>query len=69
MISAYLNHSTTFSGGKNVKKRNKFYRRTCVPVFASVCYPVLGALILQAAYGAVDLLIVGKFGNASSISQ
>ena len=30
--------------------------------------PVLGALILQAAYGAVDLLIVGKFGNASSIS-
>lgn len=30
--------------------------------------PVLGALILQAAYGAVDLLIVGQFGDASSIS-
>ncbi|MGN0465396.1 MAG: MATE family efflux transporter [Lachnospiraceae bacterium] len=30
--------------------------------------PVLGSLILQAAYGAVDLLIVGQFGNASSIS-
>ena len=30
--------------------------------------PVLGALILQAAYGAVDLLVVGKFGDASSIS-
>jgi Na+-driven multidrug efflux pump len=30
--------------------------------------PVLGALILQAAYGAVDLLVVGRFGDASSIS-
>ena len=30
--------------------------------------PVLGALILQAAYGAVDLLVVEKFGDASSIS-
>ena len=25
--------------------------------------PVLGALILQAAYGAVDLLVVGQFGS------
>lgn len=30
--------------------------------------PVLGALILQAAYGAVDLLVVGWFGDASSIT-
>ena len=30
--------------------------------------PVLGALVLQAAYGAVDLLIVGIFGDAASIS-
>ena len=29
---------------------------------------MLGALILQAAYGAVDLLVVGWFGDASSIS-
>ena len=29
---------STFSGGKNVEKRNKFYRRTCVPIFASVCH-------------------------------
>lgn len=27
--------------------------------------PILGALILQAAYGAVDLLVVGKFGSDS----
>lgn len=41
------------------------------PVFGSLirfAVPVLGALILQAAYGAVDLLVVGQFGDASSIS-
>ena len=30
--------------------------------------PVLGALILQAAYGAVDLLVVGQFGSTSGLS-
>lgn len=41
------------------------------PVFGSLirfAVPVLGALILQAAYGAVDLLVVGQFGDATSIS-
>lgn len=41
------------------------------PVFGSMirfAVPILGALILQAAYGAVDLLVVGRFGDASSIS-
>ncbi len=41
------------------------------PVFGSLirfALPVLGALILQAAYGAVDLLVVGQFGDAASIS-
>jgi putative MATE family efflux protein len=41
------------------------------PVFGSLirfAVPVLGALILQAAYGAVDLLVVGRFGDAASIS-
>lgn len=41
------------------------------PVFGSLlrfAMPVLGALILQAAYGAVDLLVVGQFGDAASIS-
>ena len=33
LISAYYK-----PGGKNVKKRNQFYRRSCLPVFASVCY-------------------------------
>lgn len=30
--------------------------------------PVLGALILQAAYGAVDLLVVGHFGTTAGLS-
>lgn len=30
--------------------------------------PILGALILQAAYGAVDLLVVGRFGSTSGLS-
>lgn len=41
------------------------------PVFGSLirfAVPVLGALILQAAYGAVDLLVVGWFGDATGIS-
>lgn len=30
--------------------------------------PVLGALVLQAAYGAVDLLVVGRFGTTTGLS-
>lgn len=30
--------------------------------------PILGALILQAMYGAVDLLVVGQFGTSAGIS-
>ena len=30
--------------------------------------PVLGALVLQAMYGAVDLLVVGQFGTDEGIS-
>ena len=29
--------------------------------------PILGALVLQAAYGAVDLLVVGRFGSSSAL--
>lgn len=30
--------------------------------------PILGALVLQAMYGAVDLMIVGQFGTTSGLS-
>lgn len=29
--------------------------------------PILGALVLQAAYGAVDLLVVGRFGSTAGL--
>lgn len=54
--------------GMGNKKENSFVEG---PVFGSLirfALPVLGALILQAAYGAVDLLVVGQFGDAASIS-
>lgn len=54
-----------------LKSQKKEITFTEGPVFSSLirfAIPVLGALILQAAYGAVDLLVVGKFGDASSIS-
>ena len=62
MISAYLNHSSHILRRKK-KCQKKEISFTEGPVFQSLlrfAIPVLGALILQAAYGAVDLLIVGK---------
>lgn len=55
----------------HMKKAQKEISFTEGSVFRSLirfALPVLGALILQAAYGAVDLLVVGQFGDAASIS-
>lgn len=55
----------------NTKESKKEISFTEGSVFWSLirfAVPVLGALILQAAYGAVDLLVVGQFGDAASIS-
>lgn len=40
-------------------------------IFKKLAYfmlPILGALVLQAAYGAVDLLVVGRFGSTEGLS-
>lgn len=50
------------------KKENSFVEGSVFGSMIRFSVPVLGALILQAAYGAVDLLVVGQFGDASSIS-
>lgn len=50
------------------KKKNSFTEGPVAGSLIRFAIPVLGALILQAAYGAVDLLVVGQFGDASSIS-
>lgn len=49
-------------------KENSFVEGSVFGSLIRFALPVLGALILQAAYGAVDLLVVGQFGDASSIS-
>ena len=48
--------NTDFTQGSILKKLSLFM------------LPVLGALILQAAYGAVDLLVVGQFGSTAGLS-
>jgi putative MATE family efflux protein len=52
----------------NKTKEHSFTEGSVAGALIRFAVPVLGALILQAAYGAVDLLIVGRFGDASSIS-
>ena len=47
---------TDFTQGSILKKLSLFM------------LPVLGALVLQAAYGAVDLLVVGNFGSTAGLS-
>lgn len=50
------------------KKEISFVEGSVFGSLIRFALPVLGALILQAAYGAVDLLVVGRFGDAASIS-
>lgn len=47
---------TDFTQGSLLKKLSLFM------------LPILGALVLQAAYGAVDLLVVGRFGSTAGLS-
>ncbi len=51
-----MNESQDFTQGSILKKMIAFM------------FPILAALILQAMYSAVDLLIVGKFGTTAGIS-
>lgn len=51
-----MSNTADFTQGSILKKLCRFM------------LPVLGALILQAAYGTVDLLVVGRFGSTSGLS-
>lgn len=53
---------------KEAKKEISFVEGSVFGSLIRFALPVLGALVLQAAYGAVDLLVVGQFGDATSIS-
>lgn len=48
--------------------KNNFTEGNILKKLSFFMLPVLGALILQAAYGAVDLLVVGRFGSTAGLS-
>lgn len=50
------------------ENRNDFTQGRILPKMIKFMMPILGALILQAMYGAVDILVVGKFGTTAGIS-
>ena len=56
--------------GENILKSDKadVTQGSILKKLVAFMMPVLGALILQAAYGAVDLLVVGRFGSTSGLS-
>lgn len=51
-----------------MKQLSNFTEGKILPPLLKFSIPVLCALILQSAYGAVDLLVVGQFGTAADVS-
>ena len=49
-------------------KEINFTEGSIIKKLISFMIPILGSLILQAMYGAVDLLIVGRFGTTAGLS-
>ena len=47
---------------------NDFTQGSILKKLSLFMLPVLGALLLQAAYGAVDLLVVGQLGSTAGLS-
>lgn len=47
---------------------NELIEGPILPALLKFCGPVLVALFLQSLYGAVDLMVVGRFGDAASVS-
>lgn len=49
-------------------EKSDFTQGSILKKLALFMLPILGALVLQATYGAVDLLVVGRFGSTSGLS-
>lgn len=49
-------------------EKSDFTQGSILKKLALFMLPILGALMLQATYGAVDLLVVGRFGSTSGLS-
>ena len=52
----------------NQREKADFTQGSILNKLIPFMMPVLGALVLQAAYGAVDLLVVGRFGTTAGLS-
>ncbi|MBD5453079.1 MAG: MATE family efflux transporter [Lachnospiraceae bacterium] len=50
------------------ENKNDFTQGSITSKLLRFMVPILGALILQAMYGAVDILVVGRFGTTAGIS-
>lgn len=50
------------------ENKNDFTRGNILSKLLRFMVPILGALVLQAMYGAVDILVVGQFGTTAGIS-
>lgn len=50
------------------ENKNDFTQGSIVSKLLKFMIPILGSLILQAMYGAVDILVVGRFGTTAGIS-
>ena len=53
---------------ENRTSRSDFTEGSILQKLVPFMLPILGALVLQAAYGAVDLLVVGHFGSTTGLS-
>lgn len=51
----------------SVQDKTDFTQGSIIRKMLPFMGPILGALILQAAYGAVDLLVVGRFGSTAGL--
>lgn len=64
-------NNSSLSSEKDLRQDSKsdFTQGSILGKLVPFMLPILGALILQAAYGAVDLLVVGRFGTTSGLSS
>ena len=51
-----------------MQEANHFTKGRIMPMLLRFAMPILGAMILQAMYGAVDLMVVGQFASAADVS-
>lgn len=52
----------------NQREQSDFTKGSILNKLIPFMVPILGALVLQATYGAVDLLVVGRFGTTAGLS-